>query len=79
MTAHSFPELAQEVADIIRDRENLKWQVVKLTDEKAVAERELETHKKALIILATENDLTNDYLKLILFKAKEALQNEKKL
>lgn len=70
MTANSFPELAQEVANIIRDHEALEWQVTK-------SEYELKAYKKAITILATENDLTHDYLKLVLFKAKEELQDEK--
>jgi hypothetical protein len=42
MTAQSWPELAQKVADVIRENEVLKWELVKVKDENAKLEQALE-------------------------------------
>jgi hypothetical protein len=67
MSDKSFPELAQQVSDIIHDRETLKCQIT-------AAERELEVYKKAL-------DIESDppYRDWLLDQARKELQNGKEL
>jgi hypothetical protein len=42
MIAQSWPELARKVADVIRENEVLKWELVKVKDENAKLEQALE-------------------------------------
>jgi hypothetical protein len=41
MAVQSWPELAQKVADVIRENEVLKWELVKVKDENAKLKKEL--------------------------------------
>lgn len=45
MTAQSWPELAQKVANVIRENEILKWKLMKVKDENTKLKKELEVLK----------------------------------
>jgi len=45
MTAQSWSDLAQKAADIVRENEVLKWELMKAKDKNAKLEKELEELK----------------------------------